>query len=123
MLRRALPSLFCAFALAAPAYSQDVFVPRELKAQPVHPLKESKAEPKPEKPKEIARRAEAATEANSKPAKDEPATKKVAKAETATEKPDKAPAKEKSVATKAPAAGDDIVTIKVQKPTVAKDPA
>ena len=52
MLRRALPSLFCAFALAAPAYSQDVFVPRELKAQAVHPPKEHKPEANSEKPKE-----------------------------------------------------------------------
>jgi murein DD-endopeptidase MepM/ murein hydrolase activator NlpD len=123
MLRRALTSLFCAFALAVPAYSQDVFVPRELKAQPVHPPKENKAETKPDKPKEIVRRAELVTETNLKPAKDEATTKKIAKAETATEKPGKAPAKEKSTAPKTPAPADDIVTIKVQKPTVAKDPA
>ena len=124
MLRRALPSLFCAFALAAPAYSQDVFVPRELKAQAVHPPKESKAEAKPEKPKEIVRKAEAVTAPASKPATDEERVKKVAKVETPTEKTVKAPAKEKSVASKAAAApADDIVTIKVQKPTVAKDPA
>jgi hypothetical protein len=121
MLRRALPSLFCALALAAPAYSQDVFVPRELKAQPAHPPKESKAEAKPEKPKEIVRKAEAVTD--SKPAKDDATTKKVAKTEVATDKKDKAPAKEKSGASKAPAPADDIVTIQVQKPTVAKEPA
>ena len=67
-MRRALPSLFCALALAAPAYSQDVFVPRELKAQPVHPLKEQKPEAKSEKPaekpKEIVRRAEPVTNDN-----------------------------------------------------------
>jgi murein DD-endopeptidase MepM/ murein hydrolase activator NlpD len=120
MLRRALPSLFCVFALLTPAYSQDVFVPRELKAQPAHPPKESKAETKSEKPKEIVRKPEPVTD--SKPAKDE-ATKKVAKTEAPAEKPEKAPAKEKSVAAKAPAPADDIVTIKVQKPTVAKDPA
>ncbi len=116
MLRRALPSLFCAFALAAPAYSQDVFVPRELKAQPVHPLKEQKPEAKPEKsaekPKEIVRRAEAVTDNNVPTIKVEKATV----ANTLKEKKEKAAGpKEKADA--------DIPTIKVEKVVAAKEPA
>jgi murein DD-endopeptidase MepM/ murein hydrolase activator NlpD len=115
MLRRALPTLFCAFALTAPVYSQDVFVPRELKAQPVHPLKEHKPEAKPEKPVEVARKAEAATDGDAKPAKD-PAGKKVAKEE-------KAPAKEKAVAAKAQPPAKELPVIKVEKATAPKESA
>ncbi|HEX4640042.1 MAG TPA: peptidoglycan DD-metalloendopeptidase family protein [Chthoniobacterales bacterium] len=117
-----------------------MFVPRELKAQPVHPIKEHKPEAKPEKPKETVRRAEAVTpESDLKPTKDEATTKKVAKTEPSSEKSEKsekapakeksvaektekAAAKEKSVAAKTQAPADDIVTIKVEKPTVAKEP-
>jgi murein DD-endopeptidase MepM/ murein hydrolase activator NlpD len=145
MLRRALPSLFCAFALAAPAYSQDVFIPRELKAVAVHPPKT----------KEIVRRAEPAADAEAKaPAKVETANtdiSKTPKTETAPAKTEKAIAKEKSAppkeqkaplvveqtaskkmteATKekekAPkekaAKTDDVATIKVEKAVAAKEP-
>ena len=44
MLRRASTALFCALALVTPAFGQEIFVPRELKAIPVHPAK----------PKEVA---------------------------------------------------------------------
>jgi murein DD-endopeptidase MepM/ murein hydrolase activator NlpD len=115
MLRRALPSLFCALALAAPAYSQDVFVPRELKAQLAHPPKEQKPEAKPEKPaekpKEIVRRAE--------PVTDNVPTIKVEKATVANAPKDKkektTPPKEKS--------DTDIPTIKVEKVATAKEPS
>ena len=123
MLRRALPSLFCAFALAAPAYSQDVFVPRELKAQAVHPVKEPKTEAKPEKPKETIRRAEPVADAASKPKEststaDATAKPKSPKSETAIAKTDKpAPPKEKAVPAK-----DELTTIKVEKATTAKEP-
>jgi murein DD-endopeptidase MepM/ murein hydrolase activator NlpD len=148
MLRRALPSLFCAFALVAPAYSQDVFVPRELKAVAVHP-----------KPKEVVRRAEPVTPAEVKaPAKEETAKTdaakpKAAKTETAPAKTEKAVAKEKPAAEKGEKApvvadkptskkvadapkekekasekktaktGDDVATIKVEKAVAAKEPA
>jgi murein DD-endopeptidase MepM/ murein hydrolase activator NlpD len=125
MLRRALPSLFCAFALIAPAYSQDVFVPRELKAQAVHPAKEHKPEAKPEKPKETVRRVEAVADAESKPSKEsgptvDTATKpKSPKTETAVAKTEKpAPLKEKAVPAK-----DDLTTIKVEKATTAREQA
>ena len=91
MLRRALPSLFCALALSAPAYGQDVFVPRELKALAVHP----------QKTKEVVRPAESATEADVKaPAKDSAANAdaskpKASKTETAPVKTEKAVVKEK----------------------------
>ena len=124
MLRRALPSLFCAFALAAPAYCQDVFVPRELKALAVHPPKERKPEAKSEKPKETVRRAEVVAEAESKPAKeskpiaDTAAKPKSPKTETTVAKTEKpAPSKEKAVPAK-----DDLTTIKVEKATTAKEP-
>src|SRR5690349_16701744 len=111
MLRRALPSLICALALTAPAYSQDVFVPRELKAQAVHPAKEHKAEAKPEKPREVVKKAEAVTPDEAKP--------KAPKTETAVAKTDRpAATKEKSASAKTPAA-DDLVTIKVEKTTAA----
>ncbi|HEX8897139.1 MAG TPA: peptidoglycan DD-metalloendopeptidase family protein [Chthoniobacterales bacterium] len=111
MLRRALPSLFCAFVLAAPAYSQDVFVPRELKAQAVHPPKE-----KTEKPKEIVRRAEPVTDDNNKP---KPPKTEIAAAKT--EKPAAQP-KEKPAPTKTQMATDDLATIKVEKTSVANAP-
>jgi len=112
MLRRALPSLFCAFALAAPAYSQDVFVPRELKAQAVHQPKEKKAEAKPEKTKEVTRRAEPVTDNEIPTIKVE----KPAVASVSKEKKDKAaPEKEKADA--------DIPTIKVEKKLAEKVPA
>ena len=102
MLRRALPSLFCAFALAAPAYSQDVFVPRELKAQAVHPAKEHKPEPSKE----------------SAPAADTVTKPKSAKTETIVAKTEKPAApKEKAVPAK-----DDLTTIKVEKATTVKAP-
>jgi murein DD-endopeptidase MepM/ murein hydrolase activator NlpD len=108
MLRRALPSLFCAFALAAPAYSQDVFVPRELKAQAVHAPKEQKTE----KPKEVTRRAEPVTD-------NEIPTIKVEKPAIASVSKDKkektVPAKEKSDV--------EIPTIKIEKVAAAREPA
>ena len=126
MLRRALTTLFCSLALVAPAFSQDVFVPRELKAVPVHPLK----------PKEVVRRAEPVTDADlkapppgtesvkSKAQKTEPApakTEKVAKADASKEKSDKPSApKEKPAVTKAPPAADDVATIKVGKAPATK---
>ena len=143
MLRRALPSLFCAFALVAPAYSQDVFVPRELKAVAVHPPKT----------KEIVKRAEPAGTDVKAPAKETaksessktPKTdaapakteKAVAKEKLAPAKEQKAPVvadqttskkvaeapKEKDKAPKEkPAKPDDIVTIKVEKAVAAKEP-
>jgi murein DD-endopeptidase MepM/ murein hydrolase activator NlpD len=125
MLRRALPSLFCAFALAAPAYCQDVFVPRELKAQAVHPPKEHKPEAKSEKPKETVRRAEAVADAQSKPSKesapiaDTAAKPKNPKTETIVAKTEKpVPSKEKAVPAK-----DEPTTIKVEKTTTAKEPS
>lgn len=146
MLRRASTALFCALALVAPAFSQEIFVPRELKAVPVHPVK----------PKEVARRAEPVTEPDSKPSKetvstnetarpkaktetaavktektapkekappitDEATSKKTAKTEPAKEKSEKPAApKEKAVTAKTPVA-DDVATIKVEK-TAAKGP-
>src|SRR6478752_9567634 len=107
MLRRALTSLICALALVAPAYGQDVFVPREMKATPAHPPKEHNADAKPSKPKEVVRRAETANDIEVKPAPKEQAgdtakvkapktekapapaeepTKKIAKSDTAKEK-------------------------------------
>ncbi len=145
MLRRALPSLFCAFALVAPAYSQDVFVPRELKAVAVHP----------QKTKETVKRAEPAADAEAKaPAKVETAKTEISKApktEPAPAKTDKAVAKEKATPPKeqkapvvadqttskkateaakekdkAPkekvAKTDDVATIKVEKAVAAKEP-
>jgi murein DD-endopeptidase MepM/ murein hydrolase activator NlpD len=130
MLRRALTSLICALALTAPAYGQDVFVPRELKATPAHPPKE-KADDKPAKPKEEVKPApkvETANIAKAKALKTEKApvpseetAKKIAKAEPAKEKAEKAPAKEKTVKPEPPT--DDIVTIKVEKATTGKVPA
>jgi murein DD-endopeptidase MepM/ murein hydrolase activator NlpD len=120
MLRRALPSLFCAFALAAPAYGQDVFVPRELKAIAVHPPKT----------KEIVRRAEPAADAEAKaPAKEETAktdTSKAPKSETAVPKTEKAVAKEKSAPAKeqkAPLVTDQTTSKKVAEATKEKDKA
>jgi murein DD-endopeptidase MepM/ murein hydrolase activator NlpD len=145
MLRRASTALFCALALVVPAYGQEIFVPRELKAVPVHPVKS----------KEVVRRAEPVADADSKPAKesattsepakpktaktetatpknekkspvvaDEAANKKIAKTETPKEKTDKVVAapKEKSAPAKTQPAADEIVTIKVEK-TAAKEPA
>jgi murein DD-endopeptidase MepM/ murein hydrolase activator NlpD len=147
MLRRALPSLFCAFALAAAAYGQDVFVPRELKAVAVHPPKT----------KEIVRRSEPAADAEAKsPAKELTAKTdapkpKAPKTETAPAKTEKAIAKEKSATPKEqkaplvadqttskkvteaakdkekapkekPAKTDDVATIKVEKAAAPKDP-
>jgi murein DD-endopeptidase MepM/ murein hydrolase activator NlpD len=149
MLRRASTTLFCVLALVAPANSQDVFVPRELKAVPVHPAK----------PKEVVRRAEPVTDVDLKPVKesapstevakaktaktdtaavktektapkekspavtDEATKKKVAKVEPSKEKTDKiAPPKEKSVPAKTQPAAEDVATIKVEK-TAAKEPA
>ena len=108
MLRTALASLFCSLLFVAPSYSQDVFVPRELKAQAVHPpaVKEHSADSK--APKEVVRRAEPVTESDLKahapkesgPAAETSKTKtpksEVAKtvAKTETAKPE--PSKEKS---------------------------
>jgi murein DD-endopeptidase MepM/ murein hydrolase activator NlpD len=148
MLRIASSTLFCVLALVGRAYSQDVFVPRELKAVPVHPAK----------PKEVVRRAEPVTDADLKPVKesapssvatktkapnaetatpkiekaapkeksppvtDEATNKKVAKAESGKEKTDKAAApKEKSIPAKTRPAAEDVATIKVEK-TAAKEP-
>jgi len=149
MLRRASIALFCAFALLAPAYGQEIFVPRELKAIPVHPPK----------PKEVVRRAEPVTDADLKPVKEsapsneaakpkapktdtgtaktektapkekspavtDDASKKTAKAEAPKEKSDKpAPPKEKPAVAKAPPAENNVATIKVEKPAAPKDPA
>jgi murein DD-endopeptidase MepM/ murein hydrolase activator NlpD len=149
MLRRASTALFCVFALLAPAYGQEIFVPRELKAIPVHPPK----------PKEVVRRAEPVTDADSKPVKEsapsneaakpktpkaetapvktekaapkekspsvtEDASKKTAKVDAPKEKSDKPAApKEKPAVTKAPPAENNLATIKVEKPAATKDPA
>jgi murein DD-endopeptidase MepM/ murein hydrolase activator NlpD len=149
MLRRALTALFCAFALVAPAYGQEIFVPRELKAIPVHPPK----------PKEVVRRAEPATDADSKPVKEsapsseaakpkgpktetapvktektapkekspvvsDDASKKTAKADAPKEKSDKPAApKEKPAVAKAPPTENNVATIKVEKPAATKDTA
>jgi murein DD-endopeptidase MepM/ murein hydrolase activator NlpD len=86
----------------------------------VHPAKEQKPEPKAETAKETVRRAEPMATV-SKSANKEAAPKKIAKTETAGEKSDKVPAKEKAVGPKTSAGTDDIVTIKVAKPTVAKE--
>jgi murein DD-endopeptidase MepM/ murein hydrolase activator NlpD len=129
MLRTALLSLFCWLVLLAPGYSQDVFVPRELKAQAVHPIsvKEHNAETKATKPKEVVRRAEAVTEANlktpaakeSSPASNEPIKSKALKADSATAKAEKTSPKEKSPSAvktdKAPAATEDLANKKIAK--------
>jgi murein DD-endopeptidase MepM/ murein hydrolase activator NlpD len=146
MLRRALPSLFCAFALVAPAFGQDVFVPRELKAVAAHPSKT----------KEVLKRAEPAKDAETKsPAKDETAKADTSKAkapktDSAAAKTEKAVVKEKSAPAKeqkAPliaeqttskkvtetpkekekaskektAKADDVATIKVEKAVASKE--
>jgi murein DD-endopeptidase MepM/ murein hydrolase activator NlpD len=147
MLRRASTALFCAFALVAPAYGQEIFVPRELKAIPVHPAK----------PKEVVRRAEPVTDGDSKPAKEsapsnetakpkapkpdtatvktektapkekspavmDEASKKTAKVETTKEKSDKPAApKEKPVVAKTNPSETNVATIKVEKPAAPKD--
>ena len=120
MLRRALPSLFCAFALVAPAYSQEIFVPRELKAIAVHP----------EKTKEVVRRAEAVTEADKKApakeaaAKSDAAKPKAPKIETAPAKTEKAVAKEKSAPAKdekPPLVAEQTTSKKVTEPAKEKE--
>jgi murein DD-endopeptidase MepM/ murein hydrolase activator NlpD len=147
MLRRASTVLFCAFALVAPAYGQEIFVPRELKAIPVHSAK----------PKEAVRRAEPVTDTDSKPPKEsasgnetakpkapktdaapvktektapkekspavtDDASKKTAKADTTKEKSEKPAApKEKPAVAKAPATENNVATIKVEKPAAPKD--
>jgi murein DD-endopeptidase MepM/ murein hydrolase activator NlpD len=140
MLRRALPSLFCAFALVAPTYSQEIFVPRELKAIPVHPAKT----------KEVVAQPETKAPAKDTAANTESSKPKVAKTEVAPPKPEKAIAKEKSAPAKdqktplvadqtaskkvtdvakekekAPekksAKSDDVTTTKAEKPVVAKE--
>ena len=85
--------MFCVFALIAPAYGQEIFVPRELKAVAVHPPKT----------KEVVRRAEPVTppEVKAPPAKEPivdtgPAKSKVAKADVAPAKTEKPELKEKS---------------------------
>src|SRR5205814_9532246 len=100
----------CALALTAPAFSQDVFVARELKAQAVHPTKEHKPEPKPEKAKEVVRRAEVVTLDDAKP--------KTPKTEIAAAKRDKPATKDKSATPKTPAA-DELETTKVENTAAA----
>jgi len=58
------------------------FVPRELKAQAVHPTKEHKPEAKPEKPKEVVKRAEAVTDNDAKTEATETAAAKTDKPAT-----------------------------------------
>jgi murein DD-endopeptidase MepM/ murein hydrolase activator NlpD len=147
MLRRALPSLFCAFALVAPAYGQDVFVPRELKAVAVHPPKTKETVKRPEP----AADAEAKAPAKVETAKTDTSKPKAPKIEAAPAKTEKAVAKEKSAPAKeqkAPlvaeqtsskkateptrekektpkektAKTDDVATIKVEKAVTAKEP-
>lgn len=130
MLCKALSSLVLALAFVAPSYAQDVFVPRELKAQPVHPV----AAKEPVKPKETVRRAEAVTEADAKPA----ANPEVAKARTpktdspavkaekvAVMKPSAPPVKaEKAPATTVPeTATRKIAKAEATKPEPAKEKA
>ena len=93
MSRKVLSSLFLSLALVAPLSAQDVFVPRELKAQAAH----SVAAKDPVKSKEAVRRADPASQAELKaPAK--PPT--VATSEV-TEKPAvPAPKNDKAVASK-----------------------
>jgi murein DD-endopeptidase MepM/ murein hydrolase activator NlpD len=120
MLRRALPSLFCAFALVAPAFGQDVFVPRELKAVAVHPPKT----------KEIAKRAEPDPEAKA-PAKEptaktDPSKPKALKTETAPAKTEAAVAKEKPAPPKEqkePLVADQTTSKKVIEATKEKEKA
>ncbi|PYJ90436.1 MAG: hypothetical protein DME70_00660 [Verrucomicrobia bacterium] len=123
MLRRALPSLFCAFVLVAPAYSQDVFVPRELKAQAVHPVKEQKPEAKPEKPKEIVRRAEPVTDANLKPVKDPAPNVDAAKSKTAKTEPAAVKAEKSATKEKSPALIEEAASKKVAKTETPKEPS
>src|SRR5438067_1712198 len=127
MLRRASTALFCALALVTPAYGQEIFVPRELKAIPVHPPK----------PKEVVRRAEPVTDADLKPVKEsassnESAKPKAPKSDTGTVKTAKAaPTKEKSekpaapkekpAVAKMPPAENNVATIKVEKSAPVKD--
>jgi murein DD-endopeptidase MepM/ murein hydrolase activator NlpD len=143
MLRRALPSLFCAFALAASAYGQEIFVPRELKAIPVHPQKTKEAVKRPEPAVEPAVKAPAKETV----ASTETAKPKAPKVEIAPAKTEKAVAKEKSVPAKADettskkvaevskekekapkekpaksqAPADDVATIKVEKTVASKE--
>ena len=132
MVRTVLTSLLCSLVFAAQTYSQDVFVPRELKAQAVHPpaVKEHPAETK--APTDVVvRRAEPVTEADLKaPAPKEPASRaesvksKTPKADLATAKTEKAPSKEKSSASakveKAPAAKEEPATKTVAKTETVK---
>lgn len=118
MLRRALPSLFCALALVAPAYSQEIFIPRERKAIAVNPPK----------PTEVVRRAEPATDEGSKPPvkETEPAKSKAPKTEIAPAKTEKAVTKEKTAPAKeqkAPVATDETNSKKVAETTKAKEKA
>jgi murein DD-endopeptidase MepM/ murein hydrolase activator NlpD len=149
MLRRASTALFCALALIVPAYGQEIFVPRELKAIAVHPPK----------PKEAVPRAEPVTNADLKPVKESAPsneaakpkapktdvvpvrTEKTAKADATKEKSEKPAAAKESPATKTVAktepakekkdkpglarekADSDLPMIKVEKATVAKEPA
>ena len=99
MLRRALPILFCAFALVSPMYGQEIFVPRELKAIPVQQPKA----------KEVVKRAEPSSQVEVKaPAKEtvasteavKPKTPKIETAPAAPAKTEKVVAKDKSVPAK-----------------------
>ena len=141
MLRTALTSLFCSLLLAASSYSQDVFVPRELKAQAAHPpaVKEHAAEAKtPKTSKEVVRRAEPVTDADlkaptaktekSSPKEKAPVTAKVEKKDEAAgktlAKSDLAKAELSKEKTEKPAASKDksaAATVKVEKTTPAKE--
>jgi murein DD-endopeptidase MepM/ murein hydrolase activator NlpD len=130
MLRKLLTSLFCSLLLAAQSYSQDVFVPRELKAQAVHPptVKEHAEETKAPK-KEVVRRAEPVTAADLKapaiketgPSADA-AKSKTPKADVATAKTEKAPSKEKASATvKVETANTEPLKEKAEKTVAVKE--
>ncbi|HVF72973.1 MAG TPA: peptidoglycan DD-metalloendopeptidase family protein [Chthoniobacterales bacterium] len=122
MSRKALSSLIFSLALLAPLAplsAQEIFVPRELKAQAVHPpaTKEAVAETKPAKPKEIVRRAEAVTESDLKapekksaPVTAEAAKPKAQKTEVIATKVEKTVAAKEKAAPPGPA--------KVEKPAV-----
>src|SRR3954469_20225221 len=93
MSRKVLSSLFFTLALVGPLSAQDVFVPRELKAEAAHSPGKEVA-----KPKEGVRRAEPATQVESK-----------------------APAKQPTVVTQPAAAKPDVPVVKADKALASKD--
>ena len=126
---RTIPTLFfCWLFLLAPARGQDVFVPRELKAIPVHPVKKDPVAAKPVA-KDQARPAEPSTAKALSPA-EKPAIAQTAKPLPAKADPPKAvavkpaPGKEQSLGAAAkPAAMKETVTPQSNAHAAAKVPS